>query len=57
MSTVYILVVCIGMFWNSMCGTVYKFSYPTLESCQAEQVRAAVKINDGWAYCVEVQKK
>lgn len=56
MNTVYILVVCIGILWNGECEVVRKFQYPTLEACQAEKARAALKINDGYAVCVEVTK-
>ena len=56
MNTIYMLVICIGILWNGECEVVRKFQYPTLEACQAEQVRAKQKINDGYAVCVEVEQ-
>jgi hypothetical protein len=55
MNTMYVLVVCIGILWNGECGVIRKFSFPTIESCQAEQARATVKINDGYAYCTKME--
>ena len=56
MNTIYMLVVCIGILWNGECEVVRKFQFPTIEACQAEAVRANLKINDGYAVCVEVKK-
>lgn len=53
----YTLIVCIGILWSGKCESLHKFAYPTLEACQAEMLRATLKINDGYAVCVEIKKE